>query len=66
MTKHICPADICEKFAGDEEQKMGARSEAFNWLTKQSVKAGDEVHMPDGDTGELRMFIASHDIRVGA
>jgi hypothetical protein len=52
MKSHRCPEHIVRLFDdADEEQKKIARARAIEWLEAQHVAVGEEVLMPNPNTG---------------
>lgn len=54
--KRVCPQQILDMFKGDEKQKGLARKLAIDWARAQvpTLIDGDELLMPDPETGELQ------------
>ncbi len=52
MTTYRCPLDIVDLFDSEKTIDVG-RGTAIDWLDTLSLKAGDIVWMPDGETGQL-------------
>lgn len=48
----VCPLHILKLF-DDESTKAKGRLEAIKWLKSQDLKPGQEVLMPNPNTGEL-------------
>lgn len=53
--RRVCPPQIQAMFKGDDKQKALARKLVIDWAKAQvpTMIEGDELLIPDGETGEL-------------